>query len=148
MDAPLAAPPFTLRRIDHIVLRVANLEAAVGFYQRVLGCTVEKRRDDLGLVHLRAGDALIDLVSLDGTLGRRGGAGPGETGRNVDHFCLRIDPFDEDEIFRHLERHGISAHEKKVYVQFGADGEGPALLFSDPDGNLIELKGKTLANDP
>jgi glyoxylase I family protein len=142
MPNPSAQPPFTLRRIDHIVLRVKDLDASVGFYQQVLGCTLEKRRDDLGLIHMRAGDALIDLVSLGGVLGSKGGEGPGETGRNVDHFCLRIDPFVEADIFAHLESHHIPVYGKKVHFQFGADGDGPAVLVQDPDGNLIELKGK------
>jgi glyoxylase I family protein len=135
-------PPFSLRRIDHIVLRVKDIDASAEFYQRVLGCTLEKRRDDLGLIHLRAGDALIDLISLDGILGLKGGEGPRETGKNVDHFCLRIDPFVEADILAHLERHHVPAYSKKVHFQFGADGDGPALLVQDPDGNLVELKGK------
>src|SRR5438552_3703129 len=89
------ALPFTVQRIDHVVLRVADLERAVAFYRALLGCEIVKRRDDLGLVHLRAGISMIDLISLDGALGRPGGAGAGAEGRNMDHLCLRIEPFDE-----------------------------------------------------
>jgi catechol 2,3-dioxygenase-like lactoylglutathione lyase family enzyme len=89
------AAPIRIPDIDHLVLRVADLGAMLRFYCDVLGCTVERRRDDLGLTQLRAGRCLIDLVTLDGPLGRTGGAGPAREGRNLDHFCLRIEPFDE-----------------------------------------------------
>ena len=125
--------------IDHIVLRVSNLEAMLGFYTGVLGCAVEKRQDDIGLIQLRAGRSMIDLVPLDGQLGRAGGAAPGWEGRNLDHFCLRVDPFDEPAIRTHLQAAGIAAG--PVKPRYGAQGTGPSIYLSDPEGNTVELKG-------
>lgn len=125
--------------IDHLVLRVANLDAMLAFYCDVLGCTVERRRDDIGLVQLRAGRALIDLVPVDGTLGRAGGAAPGAGGRNLDHFCLRVAPFDETRIRATLAAHGVAAGE--TATRYGAEGEGPSIYVTDPEGNVVELKG-------
>lgn len=136
--------PFAIERIDHIVLRVRELETSIAFYQSVLGCRVEKRRDDLGLIHLRAGASMIDLISIDGTLGKRGGAPAGAEARNVDHLCLRIEPFDETALIAHLARFGLEPH-AKASINFGAEGDGLSLYFSDPDGNVIELKGPALA---
>ncbi len=133
-------PPFTVQQIDHLVLRVADLPRAVAFYVQVLGCPVVRRRDDLGLVHLRAGSALVDLVSLDGPLGRAGGAAAGADGRNVDHLCLRIDPFDEAALRTHLRTHGVP-HGEDTPTNFGAEGTGPSIYLQDPDGNTVELKG-------
>lgn len=130
---------FQIRRIDHVVIRARDLEAAVGFYRDALGCAVDKRRDDLGLVHMRAGDSLIDLISVEGALGRQGGAPPSEEGRNVDHLCLRVEPFDEAEIRAHLKSHGVAAGD--VQSNYGADGDGPSLYVKDPEGNTVELKG-------
>jgi catechol 2,3-dioxygenase-like lactoylglutathione lyase family enzyme len=132
--------PFTVKRIDHLVLRVRDLQKSAAFYSSVLGCEVVRTRDDLGLIHIRAGDAMIDLISTDGKLGRAGGIGPATGGRNVDHFCLRIEPFIEDELTRHLKQQGIVPH-AKASINFGAEGEGLSLYFDDPDGNVIELKG-------
>ena len=100
---------------------------------------MEREQTDLGLTQLRAGSALIDLVSLDGPLGRAGGAGPGVEGRNLDHFCVRIDPFDAGALRAWLAQHGVQAGE--VEQRFGAEGKGPSLYIQDPDGNVVELKG-------
>ncbi len=111
----------------------------VEFYCEVVGCQVERRSDEIGLIQLRAGTALIDLVPVDGVLGRQGGAAPGLEGRNMDHFCLRIDPFDEADIRRHLAAHGIDAGE--TARRYGAEGFGPSIYVTDPEGNVVELKG-------
>ena len=128
-----------IRGLDHVVLRVANLDAMLHFYAKVLGCPLEKRQDDIGLVQLRAGSALIDLVPVDGPLGRAGGAAPGAQGRNMDHFCLAVAPFDEAAIRAHLQAHGVQAG--AVVSRYGAQGEGPSIYLSDPEGNMVELKG-------
>ena len=128
-----------VREIDHVVLRVSDAEAMTGFYRDVLGCPVEKRQDEIGLIQLRAGRSLIDLVPIDGALGRAGGAAPGRGGRNLDHFCLRVDPFDEAAIRRRLAEHGVDAG--PVASRYGAEGEGPSIYVADPEGNVVELKG-------
>jgi glyoxylase I family protein len=130
---------FQLSHIDHIVLRVSSLDAMIAFYCTVLGCTVERRQDEIGLVQLRAGRCLVDLVPVTGTLGRVGGAAPGAQGRNLDHVCFRVDPFDADAILAHLGAHGVDVG--PVASRYGAEGEGPSLYLQDPEGNTIELKG-------
>lgn len=131
--------PFTIKHIDHIVLRVKDLERSITFYGEVFGAELVKRRDDLGLVHLRAGTSMIDLVDIQGELGRKGGAAAGQERRNVDHFCLRIEPFDEDALVSHLQSFGLTA--EKAAVRFGAEGHGLSIYCFDPDGNQVELKG-------
>ena len=128
-----------IRDIDHIVLRVVDLDAMTRFYSAVLGCTLERRQDDIGLVQLRAGRSLVDLVPVDGKLGRQGGAAPGAEGRNVDHFCFRVEPFDEPAIRAALEQAGVRVG--PVESRNGAEGEGPSIYLSDPEGNTVELKG-------
>jgi len=139
MHARFRSPMLAIRDIDHLVLRVRDIEAMEAFYCRVLGTTVERRRPDLGLLHLRAGSSQIDLVSIDGPLGRQGGAAPGAEGRNLDHFCLRVEPFDVDSIVAHLKAHGVPVGEIKP--RFGAAGTGVTIYLTDPEGNTVELKG-------
>lgn len=128
-----------LREIDHLVLRIRDIEVMVHFYCTVLGCTLERRRDDLGLIQLRAGRSLIDLVPVDGVLGRGGGAAPQPGSRNLDHFCLRVEAFDETGIRTHLRGFGIEAG--PLESRYGAEGYGPSLYVTDPEGNVVELKG-------
>ena len=128
-----------IRDIDHLVLRIVDLDAMLGFYCGVLGCSVENRQEALGLVQLRAGRSLIDLVPVDGPLGRAGGAAPGREGRNLDHFCLRVEPFDEAGIRMHFAQFGIEAG--ALEMRYGAEGSGPSLYLTDPEGNVVELKG-------
>jgi glyoxylase I family protein len=136
-------PAFNVQRIDHIVFRVLDLERSIAFYGNVLGCSVVKRRDDLGLVHLRAGASMIDLVAIDGRLGKQGGPAAGLEARNVDHVCLRIEPFDEPALVQHLAMHMVRPM-GPAEVNFGADGDGMSLYIQDPDGNSIELKGPSI----
>ena len=125
--------------LDHVVLRVRDLERMTRFYVDVLGCPVERRLESVGMVQLRAGGSLIDLVDASGTIGRARGAPPGESGPNMDHFCVRVDPFDEPALRAHLAEHGVQAGE--IAMRYGADGNGPSLYIDDPEGNTIELKG-------
>ena len=127
-----------VRDIDHLVLRVADADAMLAFYCGTLGMRVERRLDALGLIQLRAGRSLLDLVRVDGELGRAGGAPPGRDGRNLDHFCLRVDPFDEPEIRATLRAGGVEPGETRS--RYGAEGDGPSIYVRDPEGNVVELK--------
>ena len=125
--------------LDHVVIRDNDIEPMIAFYRDVLGCEVERSLEDFGLHQLRAGNSLIDLVDVTAPIGRQGGAGPGDEGRNMDHFCLRIDDFDETLLREHLASHGVEAGE--TGQRYGADGTGPSIYIRDPEGNVVELKG-------
>ena len=130
---------FSIKHIDHLVIRVRHLQTMLDFYQNVIGCSMEKVQDDVGLYQLRAGSSLIDFIPVDGPLGKMGGAAPGSEGRNLDHFCLRIEPFDGDRILEFLRSRGLQPG--KVESRYGADGQGPSIYVTDPEGNVVELKG-------
>lgn len=128
-----------IRDIDHVVLRVSDLDRMLRFYCDVLGCVLERRRDDIGLVQLRAGRSLVDLVPVEGELGRAGGAAPGREGRNLDHVCFGLESFDETSLAEHLSAHGVQPG--RVSSRYGAEGHGPSMYVEDPEGNTVELKG-------
>lgn len=133
---------FSIQRIDHVVLRVRDIEHSLAFYTSVLSCDVKKRRDDLGMIHLSAGSSMIDLVDVNGSIGRQGGEPAGKQRHNVDHFCLRVEPFDEQAILRDLAAAGVAA--ETAAMRYGAEGTGLSIYLSDPDDNQIELKGPAL----
>jgi glyoxylase I family protein len=125
----LGDPALRVKGLDHIVLRVADMERAVDFYGRVLGLHVERRLGAIGLVQLRAGASLIDLVPKTDS----------EAGRNVDHFAVQIEAMDVPALTAHLKRQGIDPGE--VRRRYGAEGYGSSIYIADPDGNTVELKG-------
>ena len=134
------AVPFEFLRLDHVVLRARNADALTRFYCDVLGCRREREVAELGLVQLRAGESLIDIVDAAGRLGQAGGPPPAaDGGHNVDHLCLRVAPFDPDAIAGHLGRHGVEPSD--VRHVYGAEGFGPSIYLNDPEGNTVELKG-------
>lgn len=131
--------PVEVLGLDHVVLRVADIDASLEWYRRVLGCTVERTIEGFGLYQLRAGANLIDLVPVGSKAGKPGGGAPGRTRRNMEHFALRIASFDERKLRRYLKRRGVEAGAPAR--RYGADGHGPSLYLTDPDGNTVELKG-------
>jgi catechol 2,3-dioxygenase-like lactoylglutathione lyase family enzyme len=135
-------PAFQIKHLDHVVLRVRDLARSVDFYTKVLGCSIKKKNDKYAMIHLGAGGSMIDLVDVQGPLGATGGEAPGKERRNLDHFCLRVDPFDETAILEHLQAFGITAD--KAVMRYGAEGEGLSIYCFDPDGNQIELKGPAI----
>lgn len=133
-----------IQGIDHIVLRTGKVEAMIGFYIDVLGCTLERDEElDIGLVQLRAGDGLIDIVRVDSELGRVGGGPPTDMENNLDHLCLRLAPVCEQDLRSYLEGKGVATSD--VEVRYGAEGFGPSLYVRDPDGNRVELRSALMA---
>jgi catechol 2,3-dioxygenase-like lactoylglutathione lyase family enzyme len=136
----------SIRDIDHLVLRVRDIDAMRRFYCDVLGATHVAWRPEFGMSHLKVGRSMIDLITVDGKLGKAGGAAPGREGRNLDHLCLRLEPFDQDAIVAHLKRHGIEAGD--VRRRYGAEGNGVSIYITDPEGNTVELKGPSDGQPP
>ncbi len=127
-----------VQSIEHVVLRTTDLSAMLHFYQRVLGCPIERTLPDLGLTQLRAGESIIDLVVVDSELGQLGGKAPQQDGRNLDHFCLQIAAFDEQELVDYLNQYDIEVTE--FAERYGAQGFGRSAYIEDPEGNVVELK--------
>ena len=134
-DIKIAARPDTastlrVKGLDHVVLRVADMDRAIAFYEEVLGLHVERRLESIGLVQLRAGASMIDLVPR---------TEDEDDGRNMDHFAVRIEAMDVPALTAHLKSHGIDPGE--VRRRYGAEGYGSSIYVTDPDGNTVELKG-------
>ncbi|BBU28895.1 lactoylglutathione lyase [Burkholderia sp. THE68] len=129
---------FKILEIDHVVIRCDDLDNMVNFYRTVLGCPIAKEQRDIGLVQMRAGRSLIDLLAVGANIDRPDSGQPSE-GRNMDHLCVRVEPFDVDALRTHLEKHGARIGEEAR--RYGAEGFGPSLYLFDPEGNMVELKG-------
>ncbi len=113
----------------------------LAFYCDVLGCVVERQTGpDIGLTQLRAGNALIDLVTVGSVLEQKGGDAPTGTGNNLDHFCLQLKPITEAEIKKHLQGHGIEVAD--FAQRYGAQGFGKSIYLKDPEGNTVEIRSR------
>lgn len=125
--------------IDHIVIRARNAAKMIEFYAGILGCAIERDVSaEIGLIQLRAGRALIDIVAVDSVLGQKGGAAPGEAGNNMDHFCLQIEKIEETKLTDYLEAHDVSFSDFER--RYGAEGYGRSIYIKDPEGNVVELR--------
>lgn len=133
--ASQAGPPLRVKGLDHVVLRVSDMDRAIAFYEQVLGLHVERRLSEIGLVQLRAGSAMIDLVP------QKEGEAPDRDRdrRNMDHYAVQIESMDVEALSAHLRRHGVDPGE--VRRRYGAEGYGSSIYITDPDGNTVELKG-------
>ena len=135
---------FEMLNLDHIVLRTRDLPRLRDFYLE-LGCSVERDRvSDLGMIQLRIGASMLDIVDVHGPTGQSGSNGSATEGgldhRNLDHYAVRVEPYDEAAILDFCKARGIQA-EAPSFPLLGADGYGPAVYITDPDGNRVELKG-------
>jgi catechol 2,3-dioxygenase-like lactoylglutathione lyase family enzyme len=135
-ERPSAEGAIRIGGLDHVVLRVGDLDRAITFYQKVLGCHVERELQQPRLVQLRAGAALIDLVPASLSPHEA----PDKAGRNMDHFAVRVMGFDAAALKAHLQKNGVDPGE--VHERYGAEGYGPSIYIADPDGNTVELKGE------
>jgi glyoxylase I family protein len=122
--------PLRVKGLDHVVLRVSDMDRAISFYEQVLGLHIERRLPEIGLVQLRAGSAMIDLVPQKEDEA---------DGRNMDHYAVQIESMDVEALSAHLRRHGVDPGEARH--RYGAEGYGSSIYISDPDGNTVELKG-------
>ena len=130
--------PFQFERLDHLVLRTENVERLVSFYSG-LGCRVVREVEAVGLVQLAAGSSMIDIVHAERE--------PGAANPNLDHFALRVSPFDAEQILEFCRANDVPAQAPESLL-LGADGFGPAVYIEDPDGNRLELKGPPVQPRP
>ena len=133
----MSNPPFELRAIDHVVLIVDDLERAVKWFAEVVGATEEHSLRQFGMVQLRAGASMIDLVDAASEKGEW--ARPKvDGGRNMDHLCLEIGPVTKAAMEAHLQKHELAVEE--TGWRSGAKGQGYSWYIRDPWDHQIELK--------
>ena len=121
--------------IDHVALRVSDLQRSIDFYTSVLGLKLERQRPELGLAHLRAGSTLIDLIAE-----RPQNAETTHRHLGLDHFCLCLNDFSTEQVATHLSAHRV--HSGHPTLRYGATGDGYSIYLQDPDGHGVELRGQ------
>jgi glyoxylase I family protein len=123
--------PLKVAELDHVVLRCRDQDRAYDFYTRILGLSEERRIAQIGLIQLRAGRSMVDLVPA---------AGPRvEAGLNVDHVCIGVEARDLNEVVSYLRGQSVEVLGDPA-MRYGAHGAGLSIYVRDPEGNVIELK--------
>ncbi len=137
-------PPFSLLGLDHVVFLVDDMARALDFYGRVLGCQPGYSYPALGMEQVWCGNALIVLWDVSHP-GAAGAVPPVRGGRNVDHVCINLGPFDHEAMRAHLAAHGVEIDREAFHG--GARGMGDSFYVCDPFGNKLELKGPPVYPD-
>ncbi|MCG7544370.1 VOC family protein [Pseudoalteromonas sp. MM17-2] len=126
-----------LHGLDHVVLRTDDVPRMCAFYEGVLGAQLERVLEQEGLYQLRAGQALIDILSTQGSLDSKQ---PVQVRTSpLAHFCLQISAASEQAVIRTLKAKGVN-QSLQFAERYGATGFGRSLYILDPDGNTVELK--------
>ena len=127
-----------ITEMDHIVLRVKDVEESLRFYTQTLGLGAERvdqwRAGDVGFPSARLNaDTIIDLFpSEQETIGKDGV-------KNQDHYCMVIEQQDMEALKAKFEGLGIGIYSGPG-KRWGSHGDGISLYVYDPDNNVVELR--------
>ncbi len=131
-------PLVKITELDHIVLRVRDVESSLRFYTQVLGLPAERveqwRAGEIRFPSARLNaDTIIDFFGSDQEPIGRDGA------KNQDHFCMVIEPTDMEELKAKFEGIGVDI-QAGPGKRWGSHGDGISLYIYDPDDNVVELR--------
>jgi catechol 2,3-dioxygenase-like lactoylglutathione lyase family enzyme len=125
-----------VRSLDHLVLRVRDLDRSLAFYQGRLGLVPEGleqyRRGERPFVSLRIGESLLDLVPDPAYDPDRA------TSAGFVHFCITLTEFASK--IGDLRAAGVRLLEDEPVTRSGARGRALSIYVRDPDGYVVELK--------
>ena len=128
--------PLRVVELDHVVLRCRDQQRALDFYVQVLGLVEERRIEQIGLIQLRAGQSMIDLIPATGARD--------ENFLNVDHVCLGIEVESFEKLVEFLRSRAVEVIGEPS-MRYGARGYGRSIYIRDPENNVVELKEKPAA---
>lgn len=130
--------PFNVVGLDHVVILVTDMQKALDFYQGILGLPHGYAFPDIAMEQLWVGTELLVLIDISTPKGA-GAIPPVSGGRNMDHFCISLVPYDKDALRAYLVDQGVEIVNEAFHS--GARGMGEAIYVLDPFGNKVELKG-------
>lgn len=127
-----------ITEMDHIVLRVKDVEVSLKFYCETLGMQSERveqwKAGDVRFPSARLNaDTIIDFFATDQEPIAKDGV------KNQDHYCMVIEPTDMDELKAKFEAMGVEI-QAGPGNRWGSHGDGISLYIYDPDNNVVELR--------
>jgi len=116
-------PPIAARTLNHVALRVSDVQRSQEFYQRLFGFSVQNTRGSTPILPVGSGPEYLALSAA------RNGSSP-----SIYHYCFGVEGFNPDAIMETLAEHDV---EGRVSMQ---GGSVPLLYFHDPDGIEVQLQ--------
>ena len=131
-------PLVKITEMDHIVLRVKDVETSLKFYTETLGLKPERieewRAGKIRFPSARINaDTIIDLFASDQEPIDKDGV------KNQDHYCMVIEKTDMEELKSKFEEMGVGI-QAGPGQRWGSHGDGTSLYIYDPDYNVVELR--------
>lgn len=131
-------PLVKITEMDHIVLRVKDVEESLGFYTEVLGMKPERvdqwRAGEIRFPSARINaDTIIDFFESDQEPIAKEGV------KNQDHYCMVIEKTDMEDLKAKFEAIGVDI-QAGPGKRWGSHGDGTSLYIYDPDNNVVELR--------
>ena len=131
-------PLVKITEMDHIVLRVKDVEESLRFYTEILGMGSERvdqwRAGEIRFPSARINaDTIIDFFGSDQEpIGKEGV-------KNQDHYCMVIEKTDMEALKARFEAIGVDI-QAGPGKRWGSHGDGISLYIYDPDNNVVELR--------
>ena len=134
----MSQPLVKITEMDHIVLRVQDVEESLRFYTQVLGMQAERveqwRAGEIRFPSARINaDTIIDFFASDQEPIAREGI------KNQDHYCMVIEKTDMEALKAKFEALGVDI-QAGPGKRWGSHGDGISLYIYDPDDNVVELR--------
>lgn len=122
-----------MAQLDHIILKVNDLEASIQFYTRIMG--FKNEGIDGPFTVIRTDRQFQMQLAPWGTPG-------------YEHYAFSVSTSDFDSIFERIKAAGIEygptfdsvGSNSGPGVETGAMGDAPTLYFNDPNKHLIEIR--------
>ena len=121
---------FRGRIVNHVTLRVKDVEASRRFYQELLGASVlldARTTESTGAVDLLLGDSFVTVMGGRGT-------------PDIDHFAIGLDPWPgADPALEMVQKRFPQSEARTNQNQFSKAAEVKSVMLRDPDGISVQL---------
>lgn len=115
----LAAPSLKAITLNHVTVRVPNLQKTSKFYQEFFGMKLAQQSETIHI--LSVGESFFGIEQ------KPGGAG-------LDHYDFGLEGWDAKAMRAKVAAHGLQ-------ITPGSRGDDESFKFNDPDGFVVQVNG-------
>jgi len=119
MPAALAAPSLKAITLNHVTVRVPDLQKTSKFYQEFFGMKLAQQSETIHI--LSVGESFFGIEQKPG-------------GAALDHYDFGLQGWDAKAMRAKVAAHGLS-------ITPGSRGDDESFKFNDPDGFVVQVNG-------